>query len=158
MTKKCTKCNNSFDIKFFHKYKDSPDGLDYRCNKCVAKQSKKWYRKNKKRVIKKQKERSRNLGLENPLFFLKNRLATVYKITLLEYNNLLNNQNEVCAICKNPEKVKNNMGKIIRLGVDHDHKTDKIRGLLCTNCNRGIGYLKENIFILKNAIKYLKRN
>ena len=56
----------------------------------------------------------------------------------------------ICLICKTSQ---DNLTK--RLVVDHDHKTNKIRGLLCTNCNLGIGNLKENISYLKNAILYL---
>ncbi len=42
------------------------------------------------------------------------------------------------------------------MAVDHDHKTGKTRGLLCSNCNRGLGLLKDSIQIVKNALKYLK--
>lgn len=41
--------------------------------------------------------------------------------------------------------------------IDHDHKTGKIRGLLCGFCNKAIGLLKENINILRNAIHYLEK-
>jgi hypothetical protein len=42
------------------------------------------------------------------------------------------------------------------LGVDHDHITGKVRGLLCNDCNLGIGHFKDNIEKLKLAIKYLE--
>lgn len=42
--------------------------------------------------------------------------------------------------------------------VDHDHKTDKVRGLLCDACNRGIGFLREDLKTFKKAIKYLEEN
>jgi len=44
------------------------------------------------------------------------------------------------------------------LVVDHCHSTGKVRGLLCSNCNRGIGMLQERVDILQNAIDYLKEN
>lgn len=45
-----------------------------------------------------------------------------------------------------------------RLFVDHCHKTNKIRGLLCINCNNGLGAFKDNVFSLNRAIQYLKEN
>lgn len=53
---------------------------------------------------------------------------------------------ETCTICSEQ----------IGLVVDHDHSTGLIRGLLCTNCNTGLGMFKDNIKILEAAIKYLK--
>lgn len=41
------------------------------------------------------------------------------------------------------------------LAIDHDHKTGKIRGLLCTRCNTAIGLLNDNIDFLRRAIMYL---
>jgi len=41
------------------------------------------------------------------------------------------------------------------INIDHDHKTKKVRGLLCMNCNFGIGSLKDDILILINAVDYL---
>lgn len=65
-------------------------------------------------------------------------------------------QNRLCAICGNPE-TRIIRGKSI-LSVDHNHKTGKVRALLCNNCNQGIGKLKDNIDILKLAIEYLEKH
>lgn len=80
-----------------------------------------------------------------------------YNITLTEYNNLLKKQDYTCAICRQVEirKIDN---KLVVLSVDHNHKTGKIRGLLCSNCNNGLGRFRDNINTLQNAIEYLKRN
>ena len=43
-----------------------------------------------------------------------------------------------------------------RLAVDHCHKTGKIRGLLCTKCNIGLGYFNDDVILLKNSIRYLE--
>lgn len=59
--------------------------------------------------------------------------------------------NATCAICK---KHKSNFTRA--LAVDHCHTTGKIRGLLCTNCNRALGNIKDSIDNLKNAIEYLE--
>ena len=79
-----------------------------------------------------------------------------YKITSDDYSNMLNKQDGKCAICNRIEKSITKNKKIKPLGVDHDHKTGKIRGLLCTNCNVGLGYFEDDPDILIKAIKYLK--
>lgn len=84
-------------------------------------------------------------------------LKSIYGIKLEDYARMLNEQNGVCAICGKPEtKIKN--GKLAMLSVDHCHNSTKVRGLLCGNCNLGIGYFQDDIVRLENAIEYLKRN
>jgi hypothetical protein len=68
---------------------------------------------------------------------------------------MLKKQNGVCAICGNKEIRKNNKGEIRALSVDHNHKTGKVRALLCGNCNQTLGIFNENIDVLKKMIKYL---
>ena len=76
------------------------------------------------------------------------------------YNNfveLLEKQNNKCAICKLPEIMINPRTKELKnLAVDHCHKTGKVRGLLCVRCNHGIGNFKDNEIFLEEALKYLK--
>lgn len=76
-----------------------------------------------------------------------------YGITLEQYNQMLLTQGNVCAICRKGESV---LGR--SLCVDHDHKTGKPRGLLCLDCNSGIGHLKDDTSYLLRAIKYLNNN
>ena len=78
-----------------------------------------------------------------------------YGITLLEYNSMLETQQNKCAICKQVETAKYKC--IIRhLSVDHNHSTGKVRQILCNNCNRLLGSAKDCIKILEEAIKYLR--
>jgi ribosomal protein S8 len=65
---------------------------------------------------------------------------------------MLEQQNHSCYICKEPETVTSRI-----LSVDHDHETNKVRGLLCTNCNTALGKFKDNISFLKRAVEYLQR-
>ena len=81
-----------------------------------------------------------------------------YGITLDEFRSLLLKQNGLCAICEKPETVKHKSGVLKQLSIDHDHLTKKIRGLLCYNCNRGIGHLQDNPGILSRAALYLEKN
>ena len=68
-------------------------------------------------------------------------------VTEEQYLIQLAKQNGVCAICNN---------KCTKaLAADHDHVTGKFRGLLCNSCNRGLGYLKDDIKIITKALEYL---
>ena len=80
-------------------------------------------------------------------------LKRKYNITEKQWDELYNKQNGCCAICKKPES---ELKKI--LGVDHNHKTGKVRGLLCDNCNKGLGCFKDDKDIINNASNYLKEN
>jgi len=77
-----------------------------------------------------------------------------YSLTLAEYDALLQKQGGCCAICEKDETMKIK-GKVIRLSVDHCHETGKVRGLLCTRCNTGLGNFSDDIDRLKQAIDYL---
>ena len=71
-----------------------------------------------------------------------------------EYEKLLEAQGGRCAICKRPENMR--ISQIHQpLSVDHDHKTNKVRGLLCHNCNVALGLLDDSPEILSAAIEYL---
>jgi hypothetical protein len=74
-----------------------------------------------------------------------NSLWQRYKLTVREYDKMLSDQEGKCAICRRV------MGD--DAGVDHNHETGKVRALLCGGCNRGLGFFKENIEALLNAIQ-----
>ncbi len=78
-----------------------------------------------------------------------------YGITLEQFDELFQAQDGVCAICGKPEWVVQS-GKLRELSVDHDHRTGKIRGLLCCNCNRALGLLNDDVDLFKRAINYLQ--
>jgi len=90
----------------------------------------------------------------NPEYYLDQDLRRNYGVTYEWYQETLAKQNNVCAICKQPETaiIRN---KVIAMPVDHDHKTGKARGLLCTKCNRGLGLFRDDKDILKAAFDYL---
>lgn len=79
-----------------------------------------------------------------------------YGISIEEYKEKLKEQAYVCAICCEGETTVIN-GKINRLAVDHCHNSNKVRGLLCRNCNMILGAAKDNIQHLKDAIIYLEK-
>jgi hypothetical protein len=83
-----------------------------------------------------------------------NRVITLrrhYGITVDEYEWLLSAQGGVCKICRKPET-----GRRKSLSVDHCHASDRIRGLLCDRCNRGIGLLRDDLIVLTAAVAYLE--
>ncbi len=76
-----------------------------------------------------------------------------YGMTVEMYEDLLAAQNNACAICGATYGAKRQ-----RLHVDHDHVTGRIRGLLCSACNRGIGFFKDSPNLLQVAAGYLARS
>lgn len=77
-----------------------------------------------------------------------------YGISKEDYEKLLIDQNYSCAICKNQDSQTSVTNWLF---VDHCHQTGKIRGLLCNQCNCGIGAFKDDIDIIQNAIDYLNK-
>ena len=78
-------------------------------------------------------------------------------ITLEEFNHFYEQQGGLCAICSKPETSLNNLAKGVKqLAVDHDHKTQTVRGLLCTRCNTALGCLLENEGIALNLLSYIR--
>jgi hypothetical protein len=78
------------------------------------------------------------------------KLKKRYGITLDEYADILAEQNGVCAICGYAPSSTDKA-----LAVDHNHITKKVRGLLCSWCNRGLGLFKDSPYLLEVAYTYL---
>ena len=78
------------------------------------------------------------------------------KLNEITYDEMLEIQTNVCKICGNPEKAKNNRGKTKPLAVDHCHTTGQVRGLICHDCNVLLGRAHDDINILRSAISYLE--
>lgn len=76
-----------------------------------------------------------------------------FGITLEQYRVMFDNQQGCCKTCHRPQSEFKRA-----FAVDHNHKTGKIRGLLCSNCNTTLGKCKDNPEILLNLINYLKDN
>ncbi len=65
------------------------------------------------------------------------------------YQKMIKDCNNKCYICKKEMETPH---------IDHCHKTNKVRGLLCKQCNSGLGQLTDNVSIMKSAIQYIKRH
>lgn len=86
-------------------------------------------------------------GLCRSCYFTRRGLKSRYNLSDQDYEVMYNFQGGVCAICKTPTKD--------RLSVDHCHASGRIRGLLCGNCNRSIGLMKDDVNRFVNAVAYL---
>jgi len=100
-----------------------------RCKRCALIYSTTWRRKHPR----------------SKLLLRGDQLKRYYKITVDQYNQMVITQDGRCLICR--EKAK--------LFVDHDHISNKIRGLLCTRCNVGLGMFRDNVTFLISAKDYL---
>ena len=141
---KCTICKKEENVmfgnsKYFQKDKQKKIGFRSQCKDCRSIISKNW--KDKKL-------------LENANYNASRRMVQRYGITIDEYDEMLKLQNGKCAICGTNKLAK---GKS-RFAIDHCHYTGKVRGLLCTNCNSGIGKLKDDKDLIMNAYIYLVNN
>lgn len=83
----------------------------------------------------------------------KNEKLKKYNLTIEDFYNLLKIQKNRCGICK--KKFNNSYSSFPC--VDHNHKTGTIRGILCRNCNSGVGGLHDDIEIISNALKWVKK-
>jgi hypothetical protein len=185
--KRCTKCGEWKDRSEFRKNRTRKDGLDSWCKGCASEHDKNYpadkeyqrayYRANKATLIEKNKqyaeknkeklvayksqwyqehldiskERAAKSRLRNPATPEQNRRATLkkrYGISPEDYDHMYTGQGGCCAICGEYRE---------RLHVDHNHKTKTVRSLLCENCNRALGMVKEDTSLLEKAIEYLKR-
>lgn len=104
------------------------------------------------------KHRDRYIS-DNPEKIREYQIKFLYGLSFEEYRELVVLQNNRCAICGLREKRKNyRTGKVQNLSVDHNHKTGKVRELLCSNCNRALGLLKESEELLLRVIAYIRKH
>jgi len=127
------------------------EGTQSRCKACYAEWGRMWRRKNPARaraIVKRyQKNHPDRMRRTNRIQNLKS-----YGLTLETFDALLASQNGRCAICGTDKP--NGPGKYFM--VDHDHKTKKVRGLLCHNCNTIMGHSFDDADRLRRAIAYLE--
>ena len=154
--RKCTQCNEIKSLSEFYKKKDS---FTSRCKKCSNIASKAWQIAHPiqfKAGVKKWKDNNpdkvramRETWLAANIDRNKARQREYkYGITQTEFNKMMGEQNGLCKICG-----MINDGKA--LTIDHCHKTNRIRGLLCSQCNRGLGIFKDNAILLLIASHYV---
>jgi len=143
VTKPCSMCKQELPLSSFYNSKVSQDGKGYRCKPCDKSCADSY----KKTQYLRHRELRRKIQRKSK-----------YNLTEEDFDNLLESQNGLCAICDielDQSWTRNH--KSNRLVVDHNHKTGKVRGLLCTMCNKGIGLLKDDSSVVQKAANYLKK-
>lgn len=130
-SKTCSKCKEIKPIAKFNVDNYRADGYCTHCKDCRAIISRSYVKSNPEKT--------------------RNRYLRSYGISTAEYEKLLKNQKQCCAICLTPQA-----GLSKRLVVDHCHITKRVCGLLCNPCNLAIGFLRENVKNAQRAVQYLQ--
>jgi len=86
----------------------------------------------------------------------KSQLKVHYDLTVDGYDLMVKEQSGLCKICKQPGHT--NKRQKYPLYVDHNHKTNKVRGLLCATCNTMLGYLENTPHVIEAMQQYLDQN
>jgi hypothetical protein len=135
-----------------NKEKVAADQKTWRENNVEKRKSLKaeWDKKNPE----KKKQHAKEFKTKRPDYFVNKHLEGSYGITVDDYNAILTVQNHKCAGC-GIEATKAPRNKLY---VDHCHKTNKIRGLLCQHCNTALGMVKDNPDTLLNLMSYLNEH
>ena len=169
--KRCARCKLEKSYNSFYKTTKGKTGLSSWCRDCThnehrqyrcrypernKKRHKKYYDENIETIKDYRKKYRREHAEAISLDQRQRRLSRNYKLPLETYGRMWNDQNGVCAICKQPE-TKRIRGILVPLSVDHDHKTGIVRALLCASCNPAIGLLHHNIDTAEAVVTYLKK-
>jgi hypothetical protein len=135
----CRVCKKTKDI---HEYGFHSRDKKYKteCKECARKASAEYRIQHREKYLRTQSN---------------SQLKKVYGFSLEKYEEQLKKQEGKCAICKTDSPQH---GHIKRFSVDHCHSTGKIRGLLCSKCNKGIGFFNDDTKLLDQAIKYLQES
>lgn len=141
--KKCNKCLEVKSLAQFDKDKAHSSGHYSMCKICKKESTALWRAKNRSSY-------NAKMRAYNAANYQKLRLKR-YNLTVEQHAKLLADQGGCCAICHKPPQGKR------PLAVDHNHKTGKVRQLLCYGCNRALHVL-ESVELLFRAMEYLKRH
>ena len=169
----CKKCGIEKDALQFRLRKRKSGNGYYRMNQCKSceKECGRIYYHKYKHTEKYEQQKKRNRVRFKENGYHKHRykiwgrnykLQKEFGITESDYKKMLKEQKGLCAICEQPETRYVNCSDKIRrirpLSIDHDHKTGKVRALLCDKCNNGIARFDENVEFLANAISYIEKH
>lgn len=147
-TKECKRCGEIKSTDRFYK------GLnkEARCKDCVSQIRKADYKKNRDKTI----DRVKKYRNENPEKIRDCKLRQAYGVGIAYFEAKLKEQGGACGGCKrNVKSVWR--GKEVRMALDHNHKTDKPRGVLCIKCNRALGLLEENQEFIIGLLEYIRK-
>ena len=135
----CPECEQYLPKSEFYSDRRARGGLTRRCRTHHARKS---YESRMKKY---------DTPAKRYLYARRSMLRKRYGITLEEYEAMAEAQGHRCKICRMRETEKYGL-----LHVDHDHRTARVRGLLCGNCNTGLGKFRDDPALLQSAIEYLR--
>ncbi len=137
-TRYCPECREFLPKSEFYSDGRANGGLSRRCRTHHGRKS---YESRKKRY---------DTPAKRYAYARREMLRKKYGLTVEQYQAMVEEQGDVCAVCGQAETDKYGM-----LHVDHDHVTNTVRGLLCTQCNTGLGKFRDDPELLFAAIRYL---
>ncbi|MCW2778268.1 MAG: vBYenPAB5 [Frankiales bacterium] len=146
----CVECGVTKCADQFHREASRATGRNRRCKTCRNAINRAHVAKDRAR----RQESMLRWRAENPERYaesVKAHKLRSYGLTLVQYRALVEEQQDRCAICGDPEK------EGWDLAVDHCHRTGRVRGLLCRRCNVGLGLLRDRPDLLRAAASYLER-
>lgn len=144
--KQCTGCRVVKSLREYYADNRTRDGKCTRCKICHEARYSTWKRANKQKV----------LGYNQTWYASSGVRFLRHGITQEQYDRILTKQKGLCAICELPEPTIIR-GKQRPLQIDHDHETGRVRGLLCSACNTGIGKFSDSADRLDAAARYLRQ-
>jgi hypothetical protein len=128
--KKCSKCGKTKKISEYYQKKNLKCVYPNQCKQCMKKEFRKYRVKNAEKIH----ELSKGVHLKHK-----------YNMSLLDLEKIKESQSSKCPTCH----------EIKKLEVDHDHYTNKVRGLLCHQCNVAVGCIRDSPLIAKEIMNYL---
>ncbi|TAL21629.1 MAG: hypothetical protein EPN99_07245 [Frankiales bacterium] len=149
-TARCVECGLVKSLQLFHRERSRPNGRNRRCKECRNARNREHVANNRQRRM----ESMARWRAENPDRYAAAQRAYKlkgYGLSPEAYEALLLAQGGVCAICCRPARSGWD------LSVDHDHESKAVRGLLCGQCNAGIGLLRDDGAVLESALRYLQK-
>lgn len=151
--KYCSRCQETKAKNGFYRAKRKSDGCSCYCKKCSKEIRKVRYASDPERF----KAEAREHRIKNPYqphppgWWRDREYQKKYGISIADYDRMFARQSGCCSICQ-----KQTPG--VHLHIDHNHETGNVRSLLCLTCNAGLGHFRDDVGLLKDAIKYLRRH
>lgn len=149
MKKCCKKCGVEKDFSEFTKDPRMKDGCVHKCKQCRSEELKHRYRTDPV-------YRARMFEIKEA-WYAENYVKR-YGITNQQFDEMFEKQGRCCKLCKATEHGRGKSYKNSRWNIDHDHKTGKVRGILCHHCNVSLGHFERLCKEIGKSeiLKYLK--
>ena len=159
-TKKCSRCKEIKPITEFYKRKKSGT-LHSCCKKCDRAMTRDWYERNREKAKEKYRiwrlnnlDKVKKYNADNRRKHYQQEVVRKYGVPIDWFDGQMKKQKGKCACCGMSFEWGN---KQTSPHVDHCHKTQKVRGILCNRCNSVLGLCKDDIQLLSSLVRYLRK-